>query len=180
MCPRSGGGRMRGSRGRRARSPEHDETADRIKRHGLWWSKGERWTVDPMVSSGHGYRDRPKLHLHNYTEATPLKFFESALPNTISEIDVAATLTGKVGVRHSFEVSTTDIWLFLGLKYYMMIFNMDGDKGLYWTTSAEGQPVVMGAIGGHHNPSLWANKRADLCAMELTMVPIDLLRYFTT
>lgn len=48
----------------------------------------------------------------------------------------------KTLVRPSFEYTEADAWLFCGLKHYMMIFNMDGDRELYWADSADGQVGV--------------------------------------
>ena len=137
-----GRGRGRCTGGRQsARSPPHEDTQERVKRHRLWWTKNATRTVDPLRTGG-GFTGRPVFKLHNYRDASPLQYFEAVFPSCVPEIAAATTLAGKAIVRPSFDCSEADMWLFLGLKHYIMIFNQDGDKSQYWETSGDGQPGV--------------------------------------
>ena len=131
------GGHAGRGHARAARSPEHDETSTRVKRHRLWWTKGEGRTIDPMLN-GQGYASRARLTLYGYTEKTPLQFFEHCWPpSMVEEIAVATTAVGSEIIRPGFRVSKGEMWLFLAEKGYMNIFPQEGPRELYWVVPDE-------------------------------------------
>ena len=126
-----GGGGGRAARGQ-PRSPEHGETETHVKRHRVLWEKGGIRESDPMLT-GNGYSGRPRLTLYNYTEKSPLQFFEHCWPvNLVSDIAFATSSAGQRLIRPGWTVSKGEMWLFLAEKGYMNLFPQEGRKEHYW------------------------------------------------
>ena len=147
---RGGRGSWRGGRGRggvRRRDPGHAETATTVQRHNVLWTKNAGRTIDPARTGG-GYSQPPRLTLYNYTDKDERRFFEHLLPDTlVHDIATATTVTGSNKVRPGWSVNEGEVYLFLGLKMYMMIYPQQGPREDYWEASA-GNP---GSIYVDHN-----------------------------
>ena len=129
--------RGRGRGPRRARSPQHAETDEIVQRHRVKWTKGGVRAVDPRLSGGMGYTGRPRLKLFNFTEKSERDFMEHCFPNSlVTGIVEATTTTGRSLIRQSFSVTTGEIWRFLGIKMYMMIYPQEGPREDYWQKKA--------------------------------------------
>ena len=126
------GGANRGHGLRRARSPQHSEDINSIKRHRLVWTKGEGRTICPM-QSGRGYSATARLTLYGSHEASVLKYFEHCyLCDTIPEMAVGVERTARHHGKSNFVCSPGSLWLFFALKLFMLIHPQEGDKELYW------------------------------------------------
>ena len=135
--------RTRSLRGRDA------EDATTVTRRGVVWRKGQGRQTCPHVQAG-GNHTRPRLTLYNYTEKTPLDFFEHFLPSLNQDIARETTFAGRrLNLGANFEVTEGEIWLFLAYKHYMSVYPQDGDKADYW--AAEPGPEHEGEVFIVHN-----------------------------
>ena len=139
----------RGRRRRRTPDPaQHGEGPTHITRHGQRWNKGQGRTTDPY-QTGSGFRDQPRFTLYGYTLADEMVFFQHLFPPCLVVGIVNATIeTAKVKLnnRQGWSIEVGELWCFLGLKTYMMIFPMAGPVEHFWEA-----PVDMNTIYVEHN-----------------------------
>ena len=124
-----------------------DEGPTHITRHGQRWNKGQGRTTDPY-HTGSGFRDQPRFTLYGYTLADELSFFQHIFPPSLLVGIVNATIeTARVKLkRYAWTLELGELWCFLGLKTYMMIFPMAGPVEHYWEA-----PVDESTIYVDHN-----------------------------
>jgi hypothetical protein len=129
-----GRGRGRGSKIRSAGSSKHAETPTTVKRDNVVWEKGVGREIDPrFAGAGLGHTGRARINMQNILDKTEREFFEHCFP-THMLVSMARVVSdrGKEMFNRNWEVDVADIWVFLGIKQYMMVFPQEGPRKDYW------------------------------------------------
>ncbi len=91
-----------------------------LVKHGtsfVTWNKIEGRAVDPFVQRG--YNRRVEYKMHNYTEKTKTKYFESMFPwHILPEIAALMTARGRLlGFGSEWTITRGDLIGFLGINF---------------------------------------------------------------
>ena len=137
-----GRGRGRGGRGGRyggeRNAGQHHETDTHITRHNVTWQKDEGRQIDPMVHSG--YSAPPRFTLYGYQEKKEVDYFSHVFPrDMVQSLAEATTVTARTKLkRFGWSVDVGEMYVFLGLKMYMMIYPQQGGVSQYWESEDSG------------------------------------------
>lgn len=144
-----GAGRGRGRGGqqpgrlpcRRNRDEKHGETETHVTRHYVTWKKDEGRQIDPF--NVNGYSQPPRLSLYGYLEKVEVDFFSHVFPRSLVQAMAEATSeAGKAKLkRPGWNCPLGEMYLFLGLKTYMMIYPQQGGVEQYWESEGTGTSI---------------------------------------